>query len=252
MEQTAVPAKYSRFKNVTARVAITLAAVGLFCVARPDVIGSATRRWRSPYIIADYMKNHAVRKLQLGAGDFNLYGWLNTDIGPIEGQAYLDATKPFPLPDSSFQAVSSEQVAEHLTGEQGLTMMKESFRILVHGGKVRVATPNLAQLVDLLRPDKTPEQTAYIQAKIDWHHWTKAADPANVILNQEMNEFGHRFLYTPKMLRSIMEEAGFIQVRQYKSGESDDPALKGIEMRSHSNVSDIDRYETMVFEGVRP
>lgn len=49
-----------------------------------------------------------------------------------------------------------------------------------------------------------------------------------------------------------MEAAGFTQVRQYKSGESDDPALKGIEMRSRSNVSDIDRYETMVFEGVRP
>ena len=103
MVQTAVPAKYSGFKNVVARVAITLAAVGLFCVARPDVIGSATRRWRSPYTIADYMKHHAVRKLQLGAGDFNLSGWLNTDIGPIEGQAYLDATKPFPLPILPFK-----------------------------------------------------------------------------------------------------------------------------------------------------
>ena len=251
-EQTGVPARYSGFKNIAARLAITLAAVGLFGVARPDVAGNATRRWRSPYIIADYMRNHAVRKLQLGAGDFSLSGWLNTDIGPIEGQAYLDATQPFPLPDSSFQVVSSEQVVEHLTSEQGLSMMKESLRILVHGGKVRVATPNLAQLVDLLRADTTPEQIAYMQAKIGWHHWATASDPANVIINQEMNEFGHHFLYTPKMLRSTIEAAGFTQVRQYKSGESDDPALKGIEMRSHSNVADIDRYETMVFEGVRP
>src|SRR5450432_1663910 len=134
-----VPGKYSGFKNIAARVLITLAAVGLFCVARPDIAGNAIRRWRAPLIIADYMKNHAVRKLQLGAGEFNLPGWLNTDIGPIEGQAFLDATKPFPLPDSSFQVVSSEQVVEHLTSEQGLGMMKESFRILVHGGKVRVA-----------------------------------------------------------------------------------------------------------------
>lgn len=106
--------------------------------------------------------------------------------------------------------------------------------------------------MDLLGADKTSEQAAYIQAKIDWHHWAKAADPANVILNQEMNEFGHRFLYTPKMLKSTMEEAGFTQVRQYKSGESDDPEWKGIEMRSHSNMPDIDRYETMVFEGFPP
>lgn len=252
MEKTGTPATLTGWKNVAARAAITLAAVGLFCVARPDVVGRATRGWRSPQIISDYMKNNAVHKLQLGAGDFNLPGWLNTDIGPIEGQAYLDATKPFPLPDSSFQVVSSEQVIEHLTSEQGLSMMKESYRILVHGGKVRVATPNLAQLVDLLRDDKTPEQIAYMQAKIDWHHWSKTSDPANVIINLEMNEFGHHFLYTPKMLRSTMEAAGFTQVRQYKSGESDDPALKGLEVRSHSNVAEIDRYETMVFEGVRP
>lgn len=241
-EQTVVPAKYSRFKDVAARVGITLAAVGLFCVARPDIVGNATRRWRAPHIIADYMRNHAVRKLQLGAGDFNLPGWLNTDIEPIEGQAYLDATQPFPLPDSSFQVVSSEQVVEHLTSEQGLSMMKESFRILVHGGRVRVATSNLLQLTDLLRPDKTPEQIAYMKAKIDWHFWPRTSDPANVIVNLEMNEFGHRFVYTPQMLRSTIEAAGFTQIRQFKSGESDDPALKGLEVRSHSTVTDIDRY----------
>ena len=239
-------------RNILARVGITLAAGGLFCVARPDVAGNATRRLRSPYIISDYMKNNTVRKLQLGAGEFNSPGWLNTDIEPREGQAYLDATKHFPLPDGSFQLVSSEQVMEHLSSDEGLDMMKESFRILVHGGKVRVATPNLLKLTDLLRDDKTPEQTAYVRAKLDWHHWNMAPDPANVIINREMYEFGHRFLYTPKMLRSTMEAAGFVQIQQYESGESDDPALKGIEVRSHSSVRDIDRYETMAFEGRRP
>jgi len=198
------------------------------------------------------MRNNTVRKLQIGSGEFSNPGWLNTDIEPRKGQAYLDASKRFPLPDSSFQLVSSEQVVEHLSGEQGLSMMKESFRILVRGGKVRVATPNLLKLVDLLRDDKTPEQMAYVRAKIDWHHWTMTSDPANVIVNLEMYEFGHRFVYTPRTLRSTMKAAGFTQIQQKESGESDDPALKGIEVRSRSNVRDIDRYETMVFEGVRP
>lgn len=198
------------------------------------------------------MRNNAVRKLQIGSGEFSNPGWLNTDIEPREGQAYLDASKRFPLPDSSFHLVCSEQVVEHLSSEQGLNMMKESFRILVRGGKVRVATPNLLKLVDLLREDKTPEQTAYVRAKMDWHHWNMTPDAANVVVNLEMYEFGHRFMYTPKMLRSTMEAAGFTQIQQNKSGESDDPAWKGIEVRSDSNVRDIDRYETMAFEGVRP
>jgi predicted SAM-dependent methyltransferase len=250
--QAGAPAKHSKMRTMAARVGITIVALGIFCFARPDVAGNATRRFRSTYVIADYLKSNPVHKLQIGAGEFNKAGWLNTDIEPREGQAYLDASEHFPLPDSSFELVYSEQVAEHLSSEQGLGMMKETFRILAPGGKVRVATPNLQKLVDLLRDDKTPEQLAYMQAKMDWHHWSKTADPANVIVNSEMYEFGHRFVYTPKTLRNTLEAAGFTEIRQYESGESDDPALKGIEVRSHSNVSAIDRYETMVFEGVRP
>ena len=251
-EQTDPPAAYSNLQHIAALVGITLAVFGLFCFARPDVVGWATRRLRSPHIIADYVRNNTVRKLQIGAGEFSIPGWLNTDIEPREGQAYLDATEHFPLPDSSFQLVFSEQLIEHLSNEQGLRMMKESFRILAHGGKVRVATPNLQKLVDLLRNDKTPEQIAYIHAKMDWHHWDMTSDPANVIVNLEMYEFGHHFLYSPKMLRSTLEAAGFTQIQEYESGESDDPSLKGIEVRSHSNVRDIDHYESMVFEGLRP
>lgn len=236
-EQAVVRPGYSRARNILARVAITLAAFGFLCLLRQDLatwmwrhtgaaVVSTSRRLRSPSLIAGYTKNNAVRKLQLGAGEFNMPGWLNTDIEPGEGQAFLDAGERFPLADSSFQIVFSEQVIEHLSREQGLTMMKESFRILQHGGKVRVATPNLLKLTDLLREDRTPEQIAYIQAKTDWHDWKMTPDPANFIINEELTEFGHRFVYTPTMLRATMEAAGFTQIAQYRSGESNDPALR--------------------------
>src|SRR5579863_6638205 len=99
------PANPWGWKNNLARAGITLAACALFAVARPDVAGQATRRMRSPLIISSYLKNNAVHKLQLGAGEFSLPGWLNTDIEPHEGQAYLDASAPFPLPDASFVVV---------------------------------------------------------------------------------------------------------------------------------------------------
>ena len=240
------------FVNIVARVAITLAALGFFCVLRVDIAAKTWNRMRSSHTIAEYVKNNSVRKLQIGAGDFSLPGWLNTDIDPQWGQAFLDATKPFPLPDSSFQLVFGEQLIEHLSYEQGLEMMKQSFRILKRGGKIRMATPDLLKLEDLTREDKTPEQLAYISNKLRWHHWATTPDPASYILNSEMHEFGHRFLYSPKVLKSSLEAAGFTQVRQYLSGESDNPALKGLEVRSYSDVRSVDRYETMAFEGVRP
>jgi len=246
------PRKLSKMQSILARVAITIAAVGFFCLLRPDVASSATRRLLSSQVISDYVKDNSVRKLQIGAGEFNKPGWLNTDIEPRDGQAYLDATKPFPLPDKSFQIVFSEQVIEHVSLEDGKAMVKESFRILAPGGKVRIATPNLLRYAELLREEKTPEQLQFIQAKVAWHKWDKTPDPASLILNFQMHEFGHQFLYTPAMLRSVLEDAGFKDIRQYESGQSDDPALKLIEVRSESNVAEIDRFETMVFEAVRP
>src|SRR5687767_6891434 len=48
-------------------------------------------------VIERYMREHQTRKVQLGAGSSRLEGWLNTDIEPGDGLAYLDATKPFPF-----------------------------------------------------------------------------------------------------------------------------------------------------------
>src|SRR5262249_49553943 len=100
--QSSAP-KHSMLVNILARVGITLAALGFFCILRVDIAGKTWNRLRSSHMIAEYMKNTKVRKLQVGSGEFSLPGWLNTDIDPVWGQAYLDATKPFPFPDSSFQ-----------------------------------------------------------------------------------------------------------------------------------------------------
>ena len=92
----------SMWVNVAARVAITLLAAGSFLLLRQDYwdpIGLAYRYYiASPGIISAYLKQNSVRKLQIGAGPNNFTGWLNTDYTPIRGQAYLDATAPFPLP----------------------------------------------------------------------------------------------------------------------------------------------------------
>src|ERR1039458_1841068 len=75
--------------------------------------------------ISDYIRNHAVRKLQIGAGGVQGFSdWLNTDIEPKSGEAYLDATKPFPIPDGALSDVYSEHVIEHLSYQDGLAMLR--------------------------------------------------------------------------------------------------------------------------------
>ena len=104
------------------------------------------------------MRGHQTRKVQLGAGSSRLEGWLNTDIEPGDGLAYLDATKPFPFEDDSVHYIFSEHLIEHLTYDEGKAMMAEAHRVLAPGGKMRISTPNLTRFIELF--DKTPSEEA--------------------------------------------------------------------------------------------
>ena len=56
-----------------------------------------------------YLSNNEERKLQIGFGSNAIDGWLNTGIALREcwHGMYMDAGKPFPLPDNSFDYVFS-------------------------------------------------------------------------------------------------------------------------------------------------
>ncbi len=243
----------------SAKVAITLAAIGLFFVLRLDVAclvrGKARnvydRRIGSPHIIAAYLRNHPAGKLQLGAGPFSKPGWLNTDIDLREGQAYLDITKPFPLPDGSMHVVFSEHLIEHIHYEDAARMLKECYRVLGPNGRVRIATPNLLKFVALFQYPQSEDAKTYVQQKIAWHLWPQTADPECLILNRQLRYWAHEFVYTPKMLRASLESAGFVEVKEFVPGQSDTAALSGLEARPGSDIKDVNSYETMVLEAVR-
>jgi predicted SAM-dependent methyltransferase len=189
--------------------------------------------------------------LEIGAGAMDKDGWLNTDIEPTAKEAFLDASKTFPLPDKSMHYVHSEHVIEHLTFDGGLVMLKESFRVLDHGGRVRIATPSLLKVVAVLQEPPTPQASDYITGKAQWHRYPQTADPACFLVNHEMREFGHQFLYTPRLLRARLEEAGFVDIKEFAPGESNDPGLRNVEVRASWDVAKSNAYETLVLEGVK-
>jgi predicted SAM-dependent methyltransferase len=246
--------------NLLARVAITFAAFGFFLLLRPDykfdlpaVTRLAYNRYiATPKLIRSYLENNQVHKLQLGAGTNHKPGWLNTDIEPEAGEAYLNAAEPFPLPDHAFHYVYSEHVMEHLTFEQGLVMLKESYRVLEPGGHVRIATPNLKKYLALFAADKSAELKRYIDRKFSVNDWLKPPEPETFLINAEMHGWGHQFVYTPAALGARLEEAGFRDVQEFEAGASRDPGLVGIEDRIRSNERDVNQYETMVIEAVHP
>jgi predicted SAM-dependent methyltransferase len=214
----------------------------------------ATGRVARAKRIDDYLRTHRVRRLQVGTGS-NLYeGWLNTDVADYRRRGevvYLDATKPFPLPDESFDSVFSEHTIEHLTYADGLRCLRECFRVLRPGGRIRIATPSLRQLARLYDEELTDLQRRYLRWSVDV--FVPHADAAlpGFVVNNMFHNFGHRFIYDDETLRHALETCGFRDVREWPVGESDDPALRNLERHMRS-AAEFNAYETLVLEAGKP
>ena len=110
-------------------------------------------RWTARSKIDQYLANARLAKLQIGSGHNLLAGWLNTTLYPFEpGTVFLDASRPFPLPADSLDYVFSEHVIEHLEFDEAALMLSECFRTLKAGGRIRLATPDLKQIIALVYP----------------------------------------------------------------------------------------------------
>jgi len=224
-------------------------------VAQPTAGGASTVtefKQRSREMIDAYVRDQQVRKLQLGAGAARHDGWLNTDIEAGEGLAYLDASKPFPLPDGSIHYIASEHVIEHLSYEDGNVMLAESFRVLAPGGKVRVATPNLLRFIELFQKDRSEPARVFAEGKLAWHEWPKEPPSAAIILNLQLSSWGHKFTYDPETLEAALARAGFTSIQQFDMSESDDPVLDGFEARTTGVNAATVRHETMVLQATKP
>lgn len=256
------PSDSSQPRTIRLRLAVALmvlVAVGelsavLLARRHRDASTAAPTLTRHDHALIDhYLATHPVKKLQVGAGPVNLPGWLNTDIEPGPGQVYLDAAARFPFPDDTFRYVYAEQLIEHLTFEQGQTFLRESLRVLTPGGRLRLATPNLLQILRLFDRDKTPVQKKLMDFEIDQNHLSRIPTPETANLNLFVRAWGHQFLYDPPSLHAAIEAAGFKDVKDCALEVSDDPELRGLE--THWKLiggRELDEYSSQFVEARKP
>ena len=191
------------------------------------------------------------RKLQFGAYDTPAPGWVNTDVTPqlmvarvpglpallhrlgrisdarleahrrgvFRALSYLDVSRPFPFPDDSFEAAYSSHVLEHLLPGDARNCVRELRRVLAPGGVVRLAVPDLDQLVasyDAADPEPFLEgiyqgRTARDNARHWWH-------------------------YSEASLTRLLEEEGFVRARRRGYREGECPDVETIETRPGSLI----------------
>jgi predicted SAM-dependent methyltransferase len=210
-------------------------------------------RERSPALIAAYMgSSEPIKRLQIGAGSSRHAGWLNTDIEPGDGLAYLDATKPFPFEDGTLHYIFHEHVIEHLTYDEGKFMIGEAYRVLAPGGKMRISTPDLSQFLRLFDKEPSEEARAYLVGKMKWHEWPDEPNQAAIILNLQMSSWGHKFMYDLQTLGAVLTRAGFQNVQSFEENASNDEYLRNLEERDGGHNQRFSNYETMSVEVEKP
>lgn len=207
-----------------------------------------------PLKISNYIKNNKVRKLQLGSGTNRYDGWFNTDLYPRGGNAYLDVTSPLPFKDNTFDYIYSEHMIEHISFQDAEQLLRESYRILRRGGKLRIATPDLSHYVSLFGENKSPQQNEYI----DWMHsnWINKAGikykNESFILNLAMHSWGHLFIFDFNTLNSVLSDIGFGEIKQFECQKSDDENLVNLENHGEviGNIK-MNHMETLVVQGTK-
>jgi predicted SAM-dependent methyltransferase len=182
-----------------------------------------------------------------------LEGWLNTDVIPRRpGVIPLDAAKPFPFRDSTFNQVFSEHQIDQLSFENGRYMLKESYRVLKPGGTIRIACLSLDTLIALCDRENTEIQDQYIKWITDQYLPDADMYQGAIVTNHAFYAWGHKFLYDSATLEDSLNEAGFVNVSRHSPGESGVPELQDLESHGATVGNEkMGRFETMVLEGAK-
>lgn len=224
---------------------------------RPRVEAAALAGWtavaraRRPRQVRRFLAGPGPHRVILGASRHLRPGWLATDLIPKSRHGvYLDATERFPFPDGSIDRILCEHMIEHVDADQGTALLAECRRVLVPGGRLRLATPDLANVLSLGAPELDERREAYVE-------WSNAEfgagdEGAVTVINRLFREWGHRFLYDEATLGAALAGVGFTDVRRGAVGRSEDPQFDGIDFHGESIPAEWNDFETMVLEATAP
>jgi predicted SAM-dependent methyltransferase len=160
-------------------------------------------------VIHNYLAAPGFKGLQIGSGEHNRRGWLNSDLpGTLGIDIGMDITEPLPFPDQSFHAIYGSEVVEHIPKEAVGPFLNEAFRILQKEGVLRLTTPNLAEICRIalgISDACTVEQISTIW--LDDEVLTK-----DIWINAMFRSWGHQYLWDFDSLKVVLTNAGFSKV----------------------------------------
>ncbi|HKU45132.1 MAG TPA: methyltransferase domain-containing protein [Polyangiales bacterium] len=228
-------------------------------------VGAAVLRPTNRRKLDAYLSTHEVRKLHLGCGGRLLPDWLNSDFVVSLRKLFnqrlplvqIDCTRRLDIPNDSFDYIYSEHMHEHLDYAAGSGLLREVWRVLKPGGKVRIAVPDLDFYFRMFRTERSFEEypTAFRDQIWQTNGLNGAPLDKATFLNFLFKGSDHKYIYTRSALESQVAAAGFIDTRVCEPGKSDTPELRDLETNlAGRDGTSIDMHlsYTVAVEGTKP
>lgn len=189
-------------------------------------------------------------KLQIGAGLDGPAGWMNVDASPtlrlqrlpVAGKwlrnvtqprfssavTYGDVVKGLPLPASSVDIVYSSHVLEHLAFDDCCAALVEIHRVLRPGGVFRSVLPDLEQEVQryLLSEGEDRASEFMRSTLIGLEHRERGLGG---VLRSWLGNSRHLWMWDYRSLAHRLAQAGFVDIRPARIGDSSEPAFADVE-----------------------
>jgi predicted SAM-dependent methyltransferase len=184
-------------------------------------------------------------RVELGARTTRRDGWIATDVW-ARSRYHLDATGSWPFPPGTVSHVYADNVIEHVPLDGARTLLREAFRAMPPGGRIRLVTPDVERCAEVYL-----ERGERARAQLDAHRGAGTrAEHFVDILRGVFVEYDHRdgYAWDFESLSAELEAAGFRGVRRCELEQSDDPVLRGLESRGLP----IDRGTMLAVEAERP
>ena len=198
--------------------------------------------------IARYLRETRNKKINVGAQTNRISGWLNVDVLTFPGVTFMDATKRWPLPDNTFEALLCEHMIEHVSKAKGEVLLREAFRTMAPGAAIRLVTPNMLSFARIaLDPDCADAET-YLRFLRYRHPNVTAYEAVNMIYYG----YGHKHIYSPDELAGMMSQCGFVEIKETQPGSPIDPVFENAEGHPRLVGVEPNAIEAFAMEAQKP
>lgn len=168
------------------------------------------------------------RRLEIGSGNRPLPGYEHLDIDPnCPDLQYCTSMDQIPVEDATFDEIRSIHSIEHIGWRQGLSTLREWFRVLKPDGYLLIATPNLrficeaylsnaeAWYKDLQRmhpEEQAPLKVAGFHSHTLWANFKLFSSGGGGDI--------HLACYDAFLLMSMLKEVGFSKIALIEDSDS--------------------------------